>query len=651
MTTPASVVRRPRLGLGVGILALAGLAVHAAYAIGGWDAMDDVVGDGLYNALILLGAIACVVRGVAVSRERWAWLTMGVGLLSWSAADVYASVAFDGAPPALSAADPLYLAFYPAAYAALILLVRERMTRFPSGVWLDGIIAALATAALAATVLQRVLADAADADGLAIAVNLAYPLGDIVLLGAVVGVIALTGWRPERAWILLAASLAIGAVADAIYLERIARDTYEQGTLLDTLWPLSVLLIALAAWAPARAHAPLRLEGWRLVVAPSVFSLLALGIAAESLGGSPSRPALGLAVACLVATIGRMALAHLDTLKAVGGLRTASRTDPLTGLLNRRALMQRLEEPRGEPLLLAILDLDGFKVFNDRFGHVRGDALLTTLAKRLVDVVGEECAYRLGGDEFCVLAPVPGDRVDPLLAAAAAALTIEIDDVRISASFGAAMAHPGDGDVGRVLHLADQKMYAQKQSKRMTTAFAGLLEALYARMPHLRHRTADVARVARATGTVLNMDEAALQDLDRAIELRDLGLVAVPDDILTSGATLTAEQERILSEHPETAGRMIAGAIPELAGVAHLVRASAERYDGSGRPDALAGAAIPLAARIIAAAHALVAAKRQNGATEAEALGAVRAMSGAALDPTVVRAMETALETAAGSAG
>lgn len=639
--------RRDGVRRAVGAVAVAGLAAHAIYAVGDLDVLDRVVGDGFYNALILIAAVACLCRGLWGEGERLAWLVMAGGLFCWSAAEIFKSATGGRDDTDLSIADPLYLAFYPAAYAALILLVRERMTRLPAGIWLDGIIAALATAALGATVFERSINDATDADGVAIAVNLAYPLADVVLLGMVVGVIALTGWRPERAWVLLAASLTVGAVADGIFLDQVARDTYEAGTLLDTLWPLSVLLIGFAAWAPTKGRVALQLGGWRLVVAPCLFSLVAVAIVAESLVQAPSRPALGLAVTCLVATIGRMALAHRDTLRAVGGLREASLTDSLTGLLNRRALMLRLEEPRDEPMLLAILDLDGFKGFNDRFGHVRGDALLEELAHRLRDTVGRDRAFRLGGDEFCVLVPGATTLDAAVLEAASEALTTEVDDVAISASLGAMIAEVGDRDVSGILHVADQRMYAQKQAQRMSNAFAGLLDALYRRVPALRTRNSEVSRVARAMGAAAGMDERDLFHLERAVELRDLGLIAVPGNLLTQPAPLLTGDQMIVDQHSETAAQMILGATPQLEEVARTVRHCGERYDGSGRPHGLAGESIPLASRIIAAADAYVRATEPGGAGTAQALEALRFMSGRALDPAVVDVLENALSSTA----
>ena len=106
----------------------------------------------LYNALILGGGLMCVARGLAVRRERLAWLVLGAGMLSWSAADLLWSLHYanQDAPPYPSVSDALWLAFYPAAYVGLMVLVRRRVAGITGAMWLDGAIGALAVAALAA---------------------------------------------------------------------------------------------------------------------------------------------------------------------------------------------------------------------------------------------------------------------------------------------------------------------------------------------------------------------------------------------------------------------------------------------------------------------------------------------------------------------
>ena len=165
--------------------------LHAAFGLGTGPGYDIW----LYGALMTAAGMACLVRAVLVRSERLPWTLFGVGLLLWSAGEVHWSLALSDAPevPVPSAADALYLALYPLLYVGLIRLARARLGHFGSRLGLDGAIAALAVAALAAAAALGPIFGAAEGDALAVATNLAYPLGDLVLLALVVGITALTG--------------------------------------------------------------------------------------------------------------------------------------------------------------------------------------------------------------------------------------------------------------------------------------------------------------------------------------------------------------------------------------------------------------------------------------------------------------------------
>ena len=144
-------------------------------------------------------------------------------------------------------------------------------------------------------------------------------------------------------------------------------------------------------------------------------------------------------------------------------------TDPLTRLGNRRALIADLEESDrgapGEQTLVALFDLDGFKHYNDTFGHPAGDAVLQLLGGRLADAVDRRGrAYRMGGDEFCVLAVVREDEADGLAAEAAAALSEKGVGFSIVCSYGVALMPKETVNPKRALSLADQRMYRHKHS-------------------------------------------------------------------------------------------------------------------------------------------------------------------------------------------
>ncbi len=170
----------------------------------------------------------------------------GVG--AWAVGELLFTFAYEGALPFPSVADAFYLAFYPACYVAVLLLLRSHLSSFSRHLWFDGAMAALACASLGATVLFQAVLASTNGSTAVIVTNLAYPLGDIILSSAVLGVFALAGWRLGRAWALIGCGLAATAVADGVFLIQAADGTYREGTIVDALWPASVLLIAAAAW-------------------------------------------------------------------------------------------------------------------------------------------------------------------------------------------------------------------------------------------------------------------------------------------------------------------------------------------------------------------------------------------------------------------
>ena len=158
---------------------------------------------------------------------------------------------------------------------------------------------------------------------------------------------------------------------------------------------------------------------------------------------------------------------------------------------------------RHEPLLLGLFDLNGFKNYNDGFGHAAGDALLQRLARSLESVLPPAAAFRMGGDEFCVLLPA-GAAGDAMLRGAHAVLSERGEGFEISASSGQRhVAQMRRADSSEALRLADQRMYSDKSSSRRSgtaqEVARTLISALAQRDPHLTDHMADVERLAVAT--------------------------------------------------------------------------------------------------------------------------------------------------------
>jgi diguanylate cyclase (GGDEF)-like protein/PAS domain S-box-containing protein len=329
--------------------------------------------------------------------------------------------------------------------------------------------------------------------------------------------------------------------------------------------------------------------------------------------------------------------------------------DPLTGLPNRRKLMQDLESTvaaatLADPMLLLLFDLDGFKAYNDTFGHPAGDALLARLSRRLwAAVEGRGVAYRMGGDEFCVLGPLGVDGEAPLASAAGAALTEHGEGFSVTASYGSAVL-PVDGkDSAEALRCADQRLYGRKGTGRASAARQAtdaLLRAVSERSADLGTHLHDVTGLCQSVADRLNVSEEELAPLLQAAALHDVGKVGIPDAILEKPGPLDDEEWAFMRTHTQI-GERILSAAPALAGAAKIVRSTHEHYDGSGYPDRLSGHDIPLASRIIAvcdAYDAMISDRPYRTAMSVEgACSELRRGAGTQFDPRVVDAFLAAL--------
>jgi diguanylate cyclase (GGDEF)-like protein len=325
-------------------------------------------------------------------------------------------------------------------------------------------------------------------------------------------------------------------------------------------------------------------------------------------------------------------------------LEAASTTDVLTELGNRRRLLVDLEQAMSEPgMTLTFFDLDGFKAYNDTFGHQAGDALLARLGRRLHDAVAESgAAYRLGGDEFCIL--VSGTSVDAVQAAAIEALNEHGDAFMIASSHGTVELMTEAETPDKALLLADQRMYDSKNSGRMSAGRQStnvLLRALVERNPELGYHVGDVAQSAEAVARELGVPEDQIDAISQAAELHDIGKVAIPDAILGKPGPLDEDEWAFVRRHTAIGERILAAA-PALSFVAKLVRHSHERWDGGGYPDGLASEAIPLGSRIVSvcdAFDAMVGDRPYRQARNFEgALEELLQCAGTQFDPAVVAA-------------
>jgi diguanylate cyclase (GGDEF)-like protein len=321
-------------------------------------------------------------------------------------------------------------------------------------------------------------------------------------------------------------------------------------------------------------------------------------------------------------------------------------TDALTGLANRRRLMTDLARcfRDGTDASLVIFDLDGFKDYNDRFGHPAGDSLLCRLSASLETKLGDlGRAYRLGGDEFCVLADVEqGAELGERIAEWSEAFSERGEGFSISASNGAALIPIEARDPSEALRICDRRMYQLKHDRRASTATQTrdvLLAALAARHSELGDHVSSVALTSQCVGVDLGLSTSELQDLRYAAELHDIGKVAIPDTILSKPGPLDEEEWEFMRRHTVIGERILA-ASPALSRVAQIVRATHERFDGGGYPDRLRGESIPLSARIVCVCDAYDAMTTlrpyRTPVPHAGALEELRRCAGSQFDPLVV---------------
>jgi diguanylate cyclase (GGDEF)-like protein len=329
--------------------------------------------------------------------------------------------------------------------------------------------------------------------------------------------------------------------------------------------------------------------------------------------------------------------------------RIEASTDALTQLGNRRALARRLAAaiaapPEAHELLLVMFDLDGFKQYNDTFGHLAGDALLQRLGVRLAAATGGTgAAYRMGGDEFCVLARVGADSAEQLLNDTVSALQDDGDGWHVGCSHGAVWI-PSESATGTdALNLADARMYANKAtrspaSQQVTDA---LLQVITEQNVLLDDHVERVSELAGAVAETLGEPEHEVARIRLAARLHDVGKTAIPAAILDKPGPLDEREWEFVHRHSQIGERIVLAA-PALAATAPLIRSSHERVDGNGYPDGLAGQDIPLGSRVIAVCDAFDAMTserpyRQSIAVDA-ALAELARNAGSQFDARVVEA-------------
>ena len=416
-------------------------------------------------------------RALGSRHQRRPWLLLALGATSWLLGDLFWHfyVADLDPQPYPSAADLGYLLVFPLVYAGLLSLVRIRVGRLPAATWLDGLIAGLGVGSVAAAFVLRPVLEIGEGDLPLVVTNLAYPVGDLVLLAVVVAVMAVLRGRAGLCWWLLSAGFVALTVTDGAFLLESASGTHVHPSLVDQGWPLAFLLVALASVSPQGSGRHVRENTAAISVVPLLSALGSLVVLLREQGEWAEVTSV-LAVTTIVLTLVRLALTIRDTERLADSHRLA-RTDVLTGLPNRRAFydragrLARTSTVEGGQQAVLLLDLDRFKEVNDSLGHLMGDELLCQVGPRLAAQLRDgDTLARLGGDEFGVVltgvdSSGPAAVAERLCRSLDEPFELEGVSVQVGVSVGIALSPQHGVHATELLQRADVAMYDAKRNR------------------------------------------------------------------------------------------------------------------------------------------------------------------------------------------
>ncbi len=459
------------LAMGILLLAYLGWLIsgNSSTLINGWGV----------SAFEVAGSAMCIANGLRRRTARWVPIILGAALMAWAFGHLTETIETLGGatPPEAAAYDAFQLSFYPLAYVALVLYLRGEVRRLATLNWLDGIVAGLGATALCAAFAFHAVASLTGKTVLVTSINLAYPVGDVLLLLLVVGGITVLSGRDKAPWLVIASGIALVVVGDTFNLfQSSSWGSSRVGLVLnDVAWPGAIYLMSRAMWMQRVRSDPRALQKPTGFLLPGLAAACGLAILFVGTFKGVDGVAIGLATATLVLVGVRTALSVRALRRLTRERQRLSVTDHLTGLGNRRYLFDVLDGFFAEQasvqqgnLAFLFIDLEHFKQINDSFGHPAGDEILRQLAARLAGALEPgDVVARIGGDEFgAVLINADAEHATRVAERISAGLEqpFELEPVRarLGANIGIALAPTHASDSAGLVSCADVAMYRAK---------------------------------------------------------------------------------------------------------------------------------------------------------------------------------------------
>jgi len=468
---------------------------------------------------------------VCSERIAWAGLALSLTLSAVGNALRVLAAGLEGNGPSSPLADAFSLAGYLVMYVAVIVMIRARVPRFHPSMWLDGLIGTLGSlsAGVAFVLGPYIFPEPGErAVGL---IELVGPTTDVLLLAVLVAVGSILGVRIDRTFLMLVVGLCFVCASDIALFALKVHDRYVDGGPLELGWLVCMVLAALAAtWAqehpvPVDRNGGSRL-GWRLLAVPLACTVASLGVLGAGWVLPMPAASAWLAVGCVLAGLLRIGVTFREV-RGYNEVKLEARTDELTGLANRRALLAKADRivaaaTTGRPAAMLLLDLDGFKEVNDSLGHPAGDDLLRQVGPRLRGALRpDDVLARLGGDEFAVLVPDAGvDEAEALAHRLRALLlqpfTVEGIRLHVGVSIGVSTTPVPAASVQDLLRFADVAMYSAKSAREGVH--------VYVPDPSSGGAGGDRLRTMEELRTALTNDELVVF-VQPQVDLRDGGVV------------------------------------------------------------------------------------------------------------------------------